>query len=149
MHHDMDDAVRAGILTEDEIPAKISDVVGAGAGERLDFFIRDLISTSYGQNDILLSPPVAQAMQSLREFMFERVYQNPEAKSEEKRAEAMMETLYAYYFQHLDKIPPDIYKLLEKGDPAEQLVCDFLSAMTDRFAIAQYTEIYVPKSWIL
>ena len=149
MHHDMDDAVRAAILSEADVPRRIRDVAGQTTGERLDFFIRELIQASYGQNEIMLSPPVDEAMRDLRAFMFERVYENFEAKSEEKKAEAMMETLYEHYLRDLAKLPSDLCGLLDKGDSAEQVVCDYLSAMTDRFAIAQYTELYVPKSWIL
>lgn len=148
MHHDMDDAVRAGILKESDIPREISDVAGKTTGERLDFFIHDLVSESYGQNDIKLSESVSDIMQKLREFMFERVYQNPDAKSEEKKAEGMMERLYEYYFKNITEIPIDIRKLLGLSISSEQIVCDYLSAMTDRFAIAQYEEIFVPKSWI-
>jgi dGTPase len=148
MYHDMDDAVRAGLLKETDVPKTITDVIGKTSVARLDFFIQDLITTSYDQNDIMLSPPVNQAMKALREFMFERVYQNQEAKSEEKKAEEMMKTLYGYYCEHFDLLPPDLRRLCEKGDSAERVVCDYLASMSDRFAIAQYEAIFVPKSWI-
>ena len=148
MHHDMDDAVRAGILTESDIPREISDVAGKTTGERLDFFIQNLVSESYGKNDIRLSEVADITMKKLRDFMFERVYQNVEAKSEEKKAEHMMETLYHYYLKNIDKLPVDIRKLLDEGDKPAQIVCDYLSMMTDRFAIAQYEYLFVPQSWI-
>lgn len=147
MHHDMDDAVRGGILKETDVPKEISEVIGYTTGERLDFFIHDLVSTSYGKNDIMLSVPVDKAMKRLRQFMFERVYQNTDAKSEESKAESLMVTLYEYYWKHLELIPYDIRKLMDAGDPPEQIVCDYLGAMTDRFAIAKYEELFVPKSW--
>lgn len=149
MHHDMDDAVRAGILKESDVPLEITKIAGKTTGERLDFFIQNLVSESYGQNDIKLSESAAHAMQSLRQFMFDRVYQNGDAKSEEKKAEALMETLYNYYYRHLHLIPPDIRNLLDTGTGPEQLVCDYLSAMTDRYAIAQYESIYIPQSWVM
>ncbi|MDR2547108.1 MAG: deoxyguanosinetriphosphate triphosphohydrolase [Lachnospiraceae bacterium] len=148
MHHDMNDAIRGGILSEADVPRQICDVVGETTGERLDYFIRDLISTSYEKNDISLSPAVNTALMELRDFMFERVYQNKEAKSEEKKAEMLMATLYDYYYKNHDKLPRDILRLEESGASLAQMVCDYLSAMTDRFAIAQYDEIFVPKSWI-
>ena len=83
IHHDMDDAIRAGILTEADVPREIGEVIGFTTGERLDHFIHDIVSTSYGKDDIMMSPPVAEAMKKLRAFMFERVYKNKEAKSEE------------------------------------------------------------------
>ena len=147
IHHDMDDAIRAGILKESDVPKEICEVIGFTTGERLDHFIHDLVSTSYGKNDILMSEPVAKAMQQLREFMFERVYRNPEAKSQEGKAEMLIQTLYSYFRHHLELLPKDLQELLKKGEPEERIVCDYISAMTDRFAIAKYEEIYIPKSW--
>ena len=147
IHHDMDDALRAGILKEEDVPKEIGDVIGYTTGERLDHFIHDIVSTSYGKDDIVMSHPVAQAMKSLRRFMFERVYQNKEAKSEEGKAEMLMQTLYSYYISHLELLSDDLLKLIEKGEPEEKIVCDYIGAMTDRFAIAKYEEIYIPKSW--
>ena len=147
IHHDMDDAIRAGILTEADVPREIGDVIGYTTGERLDHFIHDIVSTSYGKNDIVMSEPVAKAMKDLRQFMFERVYQNKEAKSEEGKAEMLVQTLYSYYRHHLELLSEDLIRLIEKGEPEEKVVCDYIGAMTDRFAIAKYEEIYIPKSW--
>lgn len=148
IHHDMDDAIRGGILTEKDVPKEIGDVIGYTTGERLDHFIHDLVTNSYGKNDIMMSQPVAKAMKDLRRFMFERVYTNQSAKSEEAKAEMLMETLYDYYLKHFDKLPWDLKNLVDKnGDPKERIVCDYVGAMTDRFAIAMYEELYIPKSW--
>ena len=147
IHHDMDDAIRAGILTEKDVPKEIGDVIGYTTGERLDHFIHDIVSTSYGKDDIMMSQPVAKAMKELRQFMFERVYQNSEAKSEEGKAEMLVQTLYSYYRHHLELLPKDFVALVERGEPEERIVCDYIAAMTDRFAVAKYEEIYIPKSW--
>ena len=147
IHHDMDDAIRGGILTEADVPKEIGDVIGYTTGERLDHFIHDIVTTSFGKNDIIMSEPVADAMMKLRKFMFERVYQNPEAKSEEGKAEVLMETLYQYYLKNIDDLPEEFLTLLSEGEPRERVVCDYVGAMSDRFAIAQYEEIYIPKSW--
>ncbi len=147
IHHDMDDAVRAGILKETDIPAEIGEVIGYTTGERLDHFIHDLITTSYEKNDIQMSEPVAKAMAQLRRFMFERVYQNREAKSEEKKAEALVQTLYDYYRRHLELLPEDFIHLVERGEARERVVCDYIGAMTDRFAVARYEDIYIPRYW--
>ncbi|MBQ8592642.1 MAG: deoxyguanosinetriphosphate triphosphohydrolase [Lachnospiraceae bacterium] len=147
IHHDMDDAIRGNILKESDVPKEIGDVIGYTTGERLDHFIHDLVTTSYGKDDIMMSEPVAKAMKDLRSFMFERVYMNPEAKSEEAKAEMLMETLYTYYMKHVDVLPKDFLRLMEQGEPKERIVCDYIGAMTDRFAIAKYEEIYIPKSW--
>lgn len=148
IHHDMDDAIRGGILTEKDVPKEIGDVIGYTTGERLDHFIHDLVTNSYGKNDIMMSEPVAKAMKDLRRFMFENVYTNKNAKSEEAKAEMLMATLYEYYLKHFDKLPLEMKNLVDKnGDPKERIVCDYVGAMTDRFAIAMYEELYIPKSW--
>lgn len=147
IHHDMDDALRAGILKESDVPSEISDVIGRTCGERLDCFIHDIVTESMDKDDILMSEPVKESMKALREFMFERVYKNPVAKAEEGKAEALMETLYEYYFQNFDLVPGDLKALVDRGDPKEQVVCDYVGAMSDRYATAMYEEIFIPKSW--
>lgn len=147
IHHDMDDAIRAGILSETDVPHEISDVIGNTCTDRLDHFIHDIVSTSYDQNFIRMSDPVAKAMQEMRQFMFENVYTNPIAKSEEGKAVMMIEILYEYFLNHKDKMPAEMLALLEKGEPLEKVVCDHISAMTDRFAIAKFEEIYIPLGW--
>lgn len=148
IHHDMDDAIRADILQEGDIPKEIGDVIGYTTGERLDHFIHDIVTNSADKNDICMSDEVAQAMKNLRTFMFERVYTNQEAKSEEGKAEILMETLYEYYMMHMEQLPKDLISLMEKrNESRERVVCDYLASMTDRFAIATYEEIYIPKSW--
>lgn len=149
IHHDMDDALRAGILKESDVPKKIRDVIGSTTGERLDHFIHDIVTNSMGKNDIIMSEPVAAAMKQLRQFMFENVYQNPVAKSEESKAEALMETLYQHFLGHLDSLPEEFKRLIEEGESREQVICDYVGAMTDRFATAVYEDIYIPKSWTI
>ena len=147
IHHDMDDAIRGGILKESDVPKEIGEVIGFSCGARLDFFIHDIVTTSRGKNDICMSQDTAEAMQKLRQFMFESVYQNPVAKSEEGKAEELIETLYDYYKSHLEKLPELFRRLIDAGEPADKIVCDFIGSMTDRFAIATYQEIYIPKTW--
>lgn len=147
IHHDMDDAVRGGILKESDVPKEIQEVLGSSTGERLDHFIHDIVTSSMDKNDIIMSDQVADAMKKIRQFMFERVYQNPEAKSEEGKAEVLMETLYQHYLKHIDDLPEEFLNLISEGEPRERVVCDYVGAMSDRFAIAVYEEIYIPKSW--
>ena len=147
IHHDMDDAIRAGILTEADVPKEICDVIGYTTGERLDHFIHDIVTTSLGTDDIRMSDATAKAMKDIRNFMFERVYQNPVAKSEEGKAEALIETLYNYYYANFDLLPAEMKALYDKGDAKEQIVCDYVGAMTDRYAISLYEEIFIPKTW--
>ena len=148
IHHDMDDAVRGGILKESDVPKEIAEVIGFTTGERLDHFIHDLVTYSYEKNEICMSPEVEGAMRKLRSFMFERVYQNKAAKKEEEKAETLMKSLYEYYFGHLGKLPEHLKERMDKfGEAPEIIVCDYVGAMTDRFAIAQYEELFIPKSW--
>ncbi len=147
IHHDCDDAIRAGILKESDIPGEVRETVGETTGERLNHFIHDIVTNSFDRNEIGMSPPVEAAMKRLRSFLFERVYVNPAAKSEERKAEVLVETLYEYYLHHLDEISPELLRLMEQGESKERIVCDYIGAMTDRFAIAVYEEIYIPKCW--
>lgn len=147
IHHDMDDAIRGGILTEEDVPYSIRSVIGNTTGERLDHFIHDIVTTSFGKNDIRMSDAVDAAMKEMRQFMFERVYTNPEAKSEEDKAESLMKTLYEYYLKHLSVLPKEYINMINRGEAAERVVCDYVGAMTDRFAIAKYEELYIPRSW--
>lgn len=149
IHHDMDDAVRAGILKESDVPEQIRKVIGCTPSDRLDHFVHDIVTNSMGKNDICMSEEVGNAMRDMRKFMFENVYQNPLAKGEEGRAEQLMETLYGYFMKHIHTLPEEYLSLLAEGEPKEQVVCDYVGAMTDRFAISKYEEIYIPKSWIL
>lgn len=149
IHHDMDDALRAGILKESDVPQDIRQVIGDTTGKRLDHFIHDIVISSMGKNDICMSKPVADAMFKMRQFMFENVYQNPVAKSEESKAEVLMETLYQHFMKNMDSLPEEFLKLIDEGEPKERVVCDYVAAMTDRFAIALYEEIYIPKSWAI
>ena len=146
-HHDMDDAIRAGILTEDDVPMEIRKVLGFTTGERLDRFIHDIVTNSLGKDDIIMSPPVAENMVKLKEFMYDSVYRNPVAKKEEGRAKLLISNLYDYYLVHTEALPDELKKLMEKGESEERAVCDHIAGMTDRFAIAKFEEIYIPKVW--
>ena len=147
IHHDMDDAIRAGILTEADVPESIRKVIGYTTGERLDHFIHDIVMTSIDKNDVIMSDAVGEAMKQLRQFMFQNVYQNQEAKAEEGKAEVLMETLYHHFMKHIDDMPDEFLNLIADGEPREQVVCDFVGAMSDRYAISVYEKIYIPKSW--
>lgn len=146
-HHDMDDAIRGGILTEDDVPKSITDVLGKTTGARLDKFIHDIVTNSLGKPDICMSKDVEVAMKELRTFMYDSVYKNPVAKREEGRAKLMIGALYDYYLIHIEALPEELKNLIERGEPEEKVVCDHIAAMTDRFAISKFEEIYIPKVW--
>ena len=148
IHHDMDDAIRGRILSEDDIPKEISKTLGNTTTKRLDRFIHDIITSSQDIDDIRMSDEIGQAMMDLRAFMFENVYQNPKAKGEEVKAERLVENLYEYYYRNYPEMPDEYQMLMEeRGESRERVVCDYISSMSDRFAIAVFNDLYMPDSW--
>lgn len=147
MHHDMDDALRGGILVESDVPRELAKVIGYTNREWIDSFIHDIISSSMDQDDIKMSPEVDDAFHKLRKFMFERVYTNPVAKSQEGKVEDMIKILYQYYVDHVDKLPEYLKRMMDQGTEKERAVCDYVSSMTDRYAVAVFEEVYIPRSW--
>lgn len=147
MHHDMDDAIRGGILVETDVPRDLAKVIGNTNREWIDTFIHDIISVSMDTDDIRMSDEVYDAFHKLRKFMFERVYTNPVAKSQEGKVEDMIKNLYLYYLDHIDKLPDYLKAMMDKGVDKERAVCDYVSSMTDRYAVSVFEEVFVPKSW--
>lgn len=146
VNHDIDDAVRAGILTNEDIPKEISDVLGMTHSERINTLVCDIIQTSREAGAICLSPAVEQALSQLRAFMFERVYYNPVAKGEESKAKDMLCRLYDYYITHPEALPEDFQPQLS-FDGMERTVCDYIAGMTDKYAVDKYTQIFIPMGW--
>ncbi len=148
IHHDCDDAIRAGILKNDDIPKEICKAIGYTTNDRLDHFIHDIIMNSLGKNDICMSDEVEQAMQDLRQFMFENVYTNSRAKAQEKKAQMLVRTLYEYYLDHPEAMPREYIELMEKrGELPYRAACDFVSSMSDRYAVNRYRKLFIPDSW--
>lgn len=148
INSDMDDAKRAGILTEDDIPIAYREMLGFSTKERLNTLIHDIIRNSMGQPDIIMSLDVRQAMQDLRKFMFENVYINPAAKSEEEKGKRLLKELYEYYSNHLEELPEEYRNMtLYKGHSKSRVVCDYIAGMTDQYAISQFQELFIPNSW--
>lgn len=147
INHDIDDAIRARVLAEDDIPAEYREVLGMTTRERLDNLIHNIITNSLGQNDICMSVEVETAMQNLRKFMFDKVYCNPLAKGEEERAEGLLSRLFQYYIHHIDEMPVWYLNMIEQGQTKERVVCDYIAGMTDQYAIAKFEEYFLPKAW--
>lgn len=148
INHDIDDAVRGHIITEEAIPEEYTGILGHSPRERLNTLIHDIIIESEGKNDILMSETVSTAMTGLRAYMFRSVYTNPTAKGEEKKAEAMIEQLYYYYAGHTELLPEEYrYMIGELGEPDYRVVCDYVAGMTDRYAVQKYKEIMIPDAW--
>jgi len=146
VNHDIDDAIRAGILSNEDIPKSISSVLGQNHSQRIDTLVCDFIETSREAGIVLLSPRVDVALRDLRSFMFERVYRNPVAKGEESKAKDMLTALYEFYYTHPESLPEDFQPQLS-FDGMERTVCDYVAGMTDNYAVDKYTEIFIPAGW--
>lgn len=147
MHHDMDDAIRGGIITEDQVPKELCDVIGHTNGEWLDTFIHDIVANSLDKDDIRMSEEIYDAFHRLRKFMFDRVYTNPIAKGQEGKVEVMIKILYFYYLDHVDLLPDYLKNMMNLGETKERIVCDYVSSMTDRYAVSMFEEVYIPHTW--
>ena len=148
IHHDMDDAQRAGIITEDDIPVTMRTFLGYTTRERLNTFVHNIIENSLDKDSISMSPDVYEAMMELRSLMFRNVYENPVAKKEEERAMKMLTELYEYYTDHPEAMPEEYRELAKcRGVPKEQAVCDYISGMTDQYSMKKFRELYIPKCW--
>jgi len=147
MFHDMDDAERAGIITEDAIPITIRMVLGGSTKERLNSLIHDIITNSYDKECIAMSPEAKEAMDRLREIMFEQVYRSPIAKKEEGKAKQMLSDLYRYYMENPEPMTAEYQELIQSGEPLDRVVCDYISGMTDQYSIDKFEEIFVPFGW--
>ncbi len=145
INHDIDDALRAGILSVDDIPLSLRETLGEKHGERINTMVRGVVQASK-EGDICMDEGLYAATMELRSFLFDRVYTNPEAKGEESKAEAMLLTLYEYFQENPDEMPAEFgITALAEGIP--RAVCDYISGMTDRYAINLYRDLFIPKVW--
>lgn len=147
IHHDMDDAHRAGLISEDDIPITIRMLLGYTIRERLNTLIHNIVENSQGKDTIQMSEEVYQAMMDLRKIMFQNVYLNPKAKKEEAKAIDMLSKLYEYYMEHPQKMSKEYVNLIATGTSLNQAVCDYLSGMTDQYSMQKFQEIFIPKAW--
>lgn len=146
VNHDIDDAIRAGILSADDLPREIVAVLGSTHRERINTLVCDMIFTSREAGEVCLTPSVDNALKKLRNFMFDRVYRNPVAKGEESKAKVMLQQLFEYYISHPEALPEDFQPQLS-FDGMERTVCDYIAGMTDNYAVHKYTGIFVPAGW--
>ena len=146
VNHDIDDAMRAGILTEDDIPAVVRELLGATHAERIDTLVADAVAFSEDRPEIGLSREVGEALDALREFMFERVYLRTDAAEEQDKAIGLLRSLFAHYVDHPEEIPAEYH--LAPGDTTTR-VADYIAGMTDRYALRMYEQIFLPQGWLL
>ena len=148
INHDIDDAMRGGIIFPTDIPVHISETLGFTHGERLDTLTMDIIENSREGNAIRQSEHIAQAMAELKHFMFDSVYFNPLAKGEEGKAEDMICLLFDYYAKHTDKLPPEYQDILVR-EGAQRAVVDYIAGMTDSYAVETFSNLFIPKGWMV
>lgn len=155
INHDIDDACRAGILSIDDIPQHLRTILGETHGSRIDRMVRSVINASSvsieegeqgGKADIIWEHDIEEATDELHSFLFDNVYYNPIAKGEEGRAEAMLEQLYYHFVKHPEQLPSDCAEIA-KNESVERAVCDYISGMTDRYAINTFRELFIPEVW--
>ena len=148
INHDIDDAMRGGIIYPTDIPVHLSETLGFTHGERIDTLTMDIIENSQEGGEIRQSEPIAKAMAELKEFMFQSVYFNPLAKGEEGKAEDMICLLFDYYIKHTDELPPEYQDILVR-EGEERAVVDYVAGMTDTYAVEQFSNLFIPKGWVV
>lgn len=146
INHDIDDACRAKILSLDDIPKEIVNTLGNGHSERINTMVTSLISASRDSDVIRMTDDIGQATEELRDFLFKNVYNNPIAKSEDEKAKNLLRSLFDYYERHPEKMPEHFFSNVE-SDGVKRCVCDFISCMTDRYAIDLYKSLFIPSVW--
>lgn len=146
INHDMDDAIRAGVLQEADIPLEIHMALGDCTGARIDTLVTAMIRGS-GEG-IGMDPAVEPYFWDLHEFMYAYLYHNPKAKSEESKVEGILSALFRYYCTHPDKLPEE-YALVREQDGVQRAVCDYVAGMTDNYALEVYHELFVPRGWVV
>lgn len=146
INHDIDDACRAGIISQKDIPKELLKILGDSHGKRIETMVRSVVNAGIGDGNVKMEDEIAEATMRLRAFLFESVYTNPRAKGEESKAEEMLRQLYEYFAAYPEKIPESACGAIT--DPPARRAADFLSGMTDRYAINLYRKLFIPEVWI-
>lgn len=145
MNHDIDDAIRAGVILETDIPREIIEVLGSTKSERITTMVSSMIFNSQN-GQVAMDAEILDAYHALHEYMYKAVYLNDYAKREEKKVPHVIESLFSYYVRHPDRLPESMRRIAEE-DGKEQAACDYIAGMTDRFAVDLYSDLFVPKAW--
>ena len=147
INHDIDDAIRAQVLTEDDIPLELKKTLGFSTRQRLNTLIHNIVMNSRDKNDIVMSSEVEEAMIELRKFMFDHLYKNPIAKVEEVKAKEMLRQLFFFYMDHINLLSEKYLRMLDEGEKQERVVSDYIAGMTDQYAITKFSEYFLPQAW--
>lgn len=146
INHDIDDAVRAGLITEADLPAKAVEILGSGHSARINSMVNATIAASTDKPLIAMESTAAEGFDLLHEFLFSYIYLASKAKTEEGKAQGIIESIYRYYINNPQKLP-DEYKAIARLQDVPRAVCDYVSNMTDRFAVDLFEQLFIPKSW--
>ncbi len=145
INHDIDDAIRAGVLAYSDMPKELVAILGATHGGRIHTMIMDVVAESYGKQTINMSKSVGEATDALRTFLFKNVYVDSIAKREEGKARLLIEQLFRHYVENVEVLSKEFTKNLSDG--AERVAADYIACMTDRYAISDYTRLFIPEAW--
>lgn len=146
LNHDIDDAIEAKIIKESDLPEETLKVLGRTSRDRINKMISSIIERSDGKPFVEMDEEILEATKTLRNFLTEVVYNSPEARGEEIKAERMLSALYEYYAERIDELPESNREMIER-DGKDRVICDYLSSMTDRFAVNKFENIFIPKNW--
>jgi len=146
LHHDIDDAMRAGIIAEADLPIEVRIALGKDRGDRLDTMIYDVIVASYGKPEVTMSEEVLDATNSLRKYMFDNVYLAGPAKTEDLKAQGVLWELLQYFEKYPERMPVEHQKIADR-DGVKRAVADYIAGMTDRYALDTYTSLFIPSAW--
>ncbi len=146
LHHDIDDAMRAGIIAEADLPIETRVALGKDRAERLDTMIYDVVVTSYGKPQVTMSDEVLDATNALRQFMFKNVYLAGPAKTEDEKAQRLLWELLQFFEKHPERMPAEHQRIAER-DGTKRAVADYIAGMTDRYALDTYTSLFIPSAW--
>ena len=146
INHDIDDAIRAGVISEGALSKEVTDILGSSTSERINTLVLSLIENTEGE-ELKMNEEIQEVFDRLHQFMFAAVYSNDYAKREEKKVPDLISFLYEYFVKHPDAMP-DENKRTANTDGVERAVCDYLAGMTDRYAIEQFKKLFVPNSWV-
>ena len=141
INHDIDDAIRAGILKKEDLPKECLDILGETPRDIINFLIRDIIKNSIDKNNIIMTKEIKACMYKLRKFLFENVYNTGILAEERKNFKFMINEIYEYYYKYFDKVPLEFANIFKTGETKERAICDYIAGMTDRYAIKIYEQI--------
>lgn len=147
INHDIDDGIRAGILTENMLPSYITEILGHSTRDRINNLIHAVVMNSLDKTEIALPEKYEEALYELRKFMFKDLYTNPAAKSEEGKAERLIGMLFEEYMKNFEKLPNEYIEMIMAGEDRETAVCDYIAGMTDNYAVEMAKLLFEPKFW--